>query len=94
MTLTLPKWFDLHTHFRQGPAMPSYVKAHLDMGCAGALAMPNTQPPVFHVRKLIQCPAPCMNGGASSIFWNARRLENIQAGDLPQRFGFDPAPKP
>jgi len=46
MTLTLPKWFDLHTHFRQGPAMASYVKAHLDMGCAGALAMPNTQPPV------------------------------------------------
>ena len=49
MTLTLPKWFDLHTHFRQGPAMASYVKAHLDMGCAGALAMPNTQPPVSYV---------------------------------------------
>lgn len=49
MTLTLPKWFDLHTHFRQGPAMPSYIKAHLDMGCAGALAMPNTQPPVARV---------------------------------------------
>ena len=49
MTLTLPKWFDLHTHFRQGPAMPSYVKAHLDMGCAGALAMPNTQPPVSRI---------------------------------------------
>ena len=49
MTLTLPKWFDLHTHFRQGPAMASYVKAHLDMGCAGALAMPNTQPPVSRV---------------------------------------------
>ena len=49
MTLDLPKWFDLHTHFRQGPAMPAYVKAHLDMGCAGALAMPNTQPPVSRV---------------------------------------------
>lgn len=49
MLLTLPKWFDLHTHFRQGPAMPSYVKAHLSMGCAGALAMPNTQPPVSRV---------------------------------------------
>ena len=49
MTLTLPKWFDLHTHFRQGPAMPAYVQAHLDMGCAGALAMPNTQPPVSRV---------------------------------------------
>ena len=49
MTLNLPKWFDLHTHFRQGPAMAAYVKAHLDMGCAGALAMPNTQPPVSRV---------------------------------------------
>jgi hypothetical protein len=35
-----------------------------------------------------------LNGGASSISWNAHRLEYIQAGDLPQRFGFDPAPKP
>jgi len=26
--------------------MASYVRAHIDMGCAGALAMPNTQPPV------------------------------------------------
>ncbi len=49
MILSLPKWFDLHTHFRQGPAMASYVQAHLDMGCAGALAMPNTQPPVSRV---------------------------------------------
>jgi dihydroorotase len=49
MTLDLPRWFDLHTHFRQGPAMASYVKAHLAMGCAGALAMPNTQPPVSRV---------------------------------------------
>jgi dihydroorotase len=49
MTLTLPRWFDLHTHFRQGPAVASYIKAHLDMGCAGALAMPNTQPPVLRV---------------------------------------------
>ncbi|MCB1229364.1 MAG: dihydroorotase [Verrucomicrobiae bacterium] len=49
MTLELPKWFDLHTHFRQGPAMPAYIQAHLDMGCAGALAMPNTKPPVSRV---------------------------------------------
>ncbi|MES2507688.1 MAG: hypothetical protein V4599_13360, partial [Verrucomicrobiota bacterium] len=49
MTLDLPRWFDLHTHFRQGPAMAAYVKAHVDMGCAGALAMPNTQPPVARV---------------------------------------------
>lgn len=46
MTLiTLPKWYDLHTHFRQGDAMAAYVQAHHDMGCVGALAMPNTQPP-------------------------------------------------
>ena len=49
MTLDLPQWFDLHTHFRQGPAMASYVKAQRDMGCAGALAMPNTQPPVSRI---------------------------------------------
>lgn len=42
---TLPKWYDLHTHFRQGDAMSAYIQAHLDMGCAGALAMPNTSPP-------------------------------------------------
>ena len=49
MTLDLPKWFDLHTHFRQGAAVPAYIQAHLDMGCAGALAMPNTKPPVSRV---------------------------------------------
>lgn len=43
--ITLPKWYDLHTHFRQGEAMPAYIQAHLDMGCVGALAMPNTKPP-------------------------------------------------
>ncbi len=46
MTLQLPKWFDLHTHFRQGPNVRAYIEDHLAMGCAGALAMPNTQPPV------------------------------------------------
>ena len=49
MTLDLPKWFDLHTHFSQGAAVPAYVQAHLEMGCAGALAMPNTKPPVARV---------------------------------------------
>lgn len=29
--------------------MADYLQAHLDMGCAGALAMPNTQPPVARV---------------------------------------------
>ncbi len=45
ISFTLPKWYDLHTHFRQGDVLPAYIKAHLDMGCAGALAMPNTKPP-------------------------------------------------
>jgi len=49
MKLTLPKWYDLHTHFRQGPNLSAYVKEHLKMGCAGALAMPNTKPPVSKV---------------------------------------------
>ncbi len=49
MKITLPKWYDLHVHLRQGPAMAAYVKAHLAMGCAGLLAMPNTKPPVAKV---------------------------------------------
>lgn len=48
-TLTLPKWYDLHAHFRQGRAMADYVAAHVRMGCAGVLAMPNTKPPVNRV---------------------------------------------
>ncbi len=50
LSLELPKWYDLHTHFRQGPPMAAYVKAHLSMGCAGVLAMPNTKPPVSRVQ--------------------------------------------
>ncbi len=49
MRLTLPKWFDLHTHFRQGTNVTRYVADHRTMGCAGALAMPNTKPPVAAV---------------------------------------------
>ncbi len=49
MSYTLPKWYDLHVHFRQGDAMSDYIQAHLDMGCAGVLAMPNTKPPVAKV---------------------------------------------
>ena len=45
-TLSLPRWFDLHTHFRQGENVPHYIRDHIKMGCAGALAMPNTLPPV------------------------------------------------
>ncbi|PZQ46794.1 MAG: dihydroorotase [Micavibrio aeruginosavorus] len=48
--ITLPKWYDLHVHVRQGPAMEAYIAAHLSMGCAGILAMPNTKPPVAKIR--------------------------------------------
>ncbi len=48
-TLTLPRWYDLHTHFRQGRNVDAYIKDHLAMGCAGALAMPNTRPPVSSI---------------------------------------------
>ncbi|MCF6311209.1 MAG: hypothetical protein L3J39_02040 [Verrucomicrobiales bacterium] len=48
-TLTLPKWYDLHTHFRQGANVNRYIADHIAMGCAGALAMPNTRPPVSRV---------------------------------------------
>ena len=49
LSLDLPKWFDLHTHFRQGPGMGAYIRSHRAMGCAGVLAMPNTKPPVARV---------------------------------------------
>lgn len=49
MKFTLPKWYDLHVHFRQGEPMRSYIQAHLDMGCTGVLAMPNTKPPITSV---------------------------------------------
>ena len=49
MIIELPKWFDLHAHFRQGPSMASYLQAHMNMGCAGVVAMPNTIPPVSQV---------------------------------------------
>jgi dihydroorotase len=49
MQITLPKWYDLHVHLRQGPAMRAYIEAHAAMGCEGVLAMPNTKPPVAKV---------------------------------------------
>ena len=56
MKLELPQWYDLHVHVRQGPAMKAYIKAHLDMGCAGILAMPNTKPPVGKILKSDDLP--------------------------------------
>jgi len=51
MRLTLPKWYDLHAHFRQGAIMPDLIADHIKMGCAGILAMPNTKPPVAKVHR-------------------------------------------
>lgn len=58
MTLqfTLPKWYDLHAHFRQGEVLRQYIAAHISMGCAGILAMPNTKPPVGKVFKADSLP--------------------------------------
>ena len=44
--ITLPYWYDLHTHFRQDDILPATVADHAAMFCAGALAMPNTKPPL------------------------------------------------
>jgi dihydroorotase len=48
-TITLPKWYDLHAHFRQDELLAPLINAHLAMGCAGVVAMPNTRPPVARV---------------------------------------------
>lgn len=47
--ITLPLWYDLHVHLRQGDNMKHFIQAQIDMGCAGVLAMPNTKPPVGKV---------------------------------------------
>lgn len=71
MHLTLPKWYDLHTHFRQGANVRAYLTDHLAMGCAGALAMPNTKPPVSH-----------LSGAKTETAWSieAYREELLEAG--------------
>ncbi|MCB1531123.1 MAG: dihydroorotase [Rhodospirillales bacterium] len=45
-SFTLPQWYDLHMHLRQGALLAPLIQAQRDMGCAGVLAMPNTKPPV------------------------------------------------
>ncbi len=65
-TIEIPKWFDLHTHFRQGANVASYIQDHLAMGCAGALAMPNTLPPVSRV-----------DGANTSESWSIKSYEQV-----------------
>ncbi|MCK6418593.1 MAG: hypothetical protein L6Q57_06625 [Alphaproteobacteria bacterium] len=49
LSLILPRWYDLHAHFRQDDLIAPLVQAHLSMGCCGILAMPNTSPPVAKI---------------------------------------------
>ncbi len=51
ITMTLPKWFDAHTHLRQDALLSPIIKSQIDMGCYAILAMPNTKPPVAKVHK-------------------------------------------
>lgn len=46
---SVPRWYDLHAHFRQGKLLAPLLAAHHAMGCCGVLAMPNTKPPVAKV---------------------------------------------
>jgi dihydroorotase len=71
MRFELPKWYDLHVHFRQGAPVADYIKAHLDMGVCGVLAMPNTKPPVARV-----------SGENTENYWTIEGYLNIlkQAG--------------
>ncbi|MGH1398380.1 MAG: dihydroorotase [Alphaproteobacteria bacterium] len=48
-SITLPKWYDLHTHLRQDELLAPIIQSQLDMGCCGVLAMPNTKPPTAKV---------------------------------------------
>jgi dihydroorotase len=59
---TLPLWYDLHTHLRQGALMGPIIKSQIDMGCAGFLAMPNTKPPCAKVFKSDDLPYWCLEG--------------------------------
>jgi len=65
ISFELPRWYDLHTHLRQDGLLEPVIKAHLDMGCVGILAMPNTKPPMAKV--LESDPLP---------YWS---LENYQS---------------
>lgn len=56
MELTLPQWYDLHTHIRQGAMVQPLLAAQRAMGCCGILAMPNTKPPVAKIFKKDELP--------------------------------------
>lgn len=70
MKLTLPFWYDLHMHLRQGGLMRPIIESQLAMGCAGFLAMPNTKPPVAKVFK--NDPLP---------YWSIEEYRSMIAGE-------------
>ena len=79
LTLQLPRWFDLHTHFRQGENVTAYIRDHLAMGCAGALAMPNTSPagvPGF-LEKIWRTVGPLKNTEPRSSKRGAKQFEQL-----------------
>lgn len=49
--MTLPKWFDAHTHLRQEGLLAPIIRSQLDMGCYAVLAMPNTRPVTGSIKK-------------------------------------------
>ena len=51
ISITLPKWYDLHVHLRQEALLKHTIADHLRAGCAGVLAMPNTKPPVATIHR-------------------------------------------
>lgn len=68
---TLPKWYDLHAHFRQDDLLRATLADHARMGCAGILAMPNTRPPIA---KVLESDSTCPD------FWSIEKyLANILA---------------
>lgn len=73
--LTLPRWYDLHAHMRQGDLLEPLVAAHRAMGCCGFVAMPNTVPPVARVLEADP-------GDAWSIEGYVKMLRFAGAGDM------------
>jgi len=62
MKITLPKWYDLHTHLRQDELLAPILQSQIDMGCCGVLAMPNTKPPVAKVFRADSLDYWCIEG--------------------------------
>lgn len=67
MKLTLPQWYDLHMHLRQGAFLAPLVAAQKAMGCCGVLAMPNTKPPLAKVTEADPLPYDCIEAYLAAI---------------------------